>query len=97
MQFIPAFNTLIEAVAKDSRIAMPHLCIYIALFQCWNKNNFQNPVTIRRNEIMRLSKVSAKTTYHKCIKELQSAGYIRYEPSYKPEGSRVHLLNIINA
>ncbi len=91
MQFIRAFNALIEVVAIDSRLsyATSLQLYYIALLQCWNKNNFRNPVTIKRTEIMRLSKVNAKTTYHKCIKELQNAGYIRYEPSYKPEGSLV--------
>jgi hypothetical protein len=73
---------------------MSHFCIYIALFQRWNKNNFQNPVRIRRKEIMRLSKVNAKTTYHKCIKELHDAGYIRYSPSYKPQGSLVCILSV---
>ena len=93
MEFIPALDTFIEILVKDNRVAMPHLCIYIALFQLWNKNNFQNPIKIRRMEIMRLSKVNSKTTYHKCIKQLHYAGYIRYEPSYKPEGSLVYILN----
>ena len=94
MQCIPVLSIFIEAIAKDERIARSHLCVYIALFQCWNKNNFENPFTIRRIEIMRLSKVNAKTTYHKCIKELQDAGYIKYEPSFKPEGSLVCILDV---
>lgn len=91
---MPALNTFFEKITRDERLNATHLCVYLALFQCWSKNNFQNPVSIRRAEIMRLSKVSAKTTYHKCMKNLHAAGYIKYEPSYKPEGSMVHVLTV---
>jgi hypothetical protein len=34
-------------------------------------------------------------TYHKCLKNLHSLGYINYEPSYNPfKGSHVYLLNL---
>jgi hypothetical protein len=43
---------------------------------------------------MRISKISSKATYHKCLKNLHSLGYINYEPSYNPfKGSHVYLLN----
>lgn len=85
------FNKFFEMAAKDDRLSLTDLCIYLALFLCWNKNHFHNPVRVKRIEIMQLAKVNAKTTYHKCIKQLQACGYIRYEPSYKPEGSLVYL------
>ncbi len=91
MDFIPALNDFFTAASGDKRLSTTHLCIYIALFQYWNKNHFQNPVRIKRIEIMRLSKIKAKTTYHKCIKELHAAGYIKYEPSYEPAGSIVYI------
>jgi len=44
--------------------------------------------------MMRLSKIAALGTYHKCIKQLQEFGYIVYEPSFNPyKGSLVHLYN----
>jgi hypothetical protein len=94
MDSVPTLNDFFAAASNDKRLSLTHLCIYIALFQCWNKNHFQNPVNIKRSEIMRLSKVNAKTTYHKCIKELQLAGYIKYEPSFHPQGSFVYMLNL---
>jgi hypothetical protein len=94
MNFIPALNNFFDVACKDNHFNMAHLCIYIALFQCWNKNHFVNPVKIKRIEIMRLSKVNAKTTYHKCIKDLQLAGYIKYEPSFHPRGSSVYMLKL---
>ena len=47
--------------------------------------------------MMRLSKISALGTYHKCIKELQNFGYIEYIPSFNPyKGSLVNLYNFEN-
>ncbi len=44
---------------------------------------------------MRISKISSKATYHKCLKNLHALGYINYEPSYNPfKGSQVFLLNL---
>lgn len=43
---------------------------------------------------MRISKISSKATYHKCLKNLHSLGYLNYEPSYNPfKGSHVYLFN----
>ena len=43
---------------------------------------------------MRISKISSKATYHKCMRELNDKGYIKYEPSYNPfKGSMVILFN----
>jgi hypothetical protein len=43
---------------------------------------------------MRISKISSKATYHKCLKALHAQGYIKYEPSYNPfKGSHVFLFN----
>jgi hypothetical protein len=40
---------------------------------------------------MAFSKVASIATYHKCIKELDEYGYIRYQPSYHPKlGSQVY-------
>ena len=53
----------------------------MALFQYWNYNRFQNPFPVYRENIMNLSKIGSKNTYHKCIKELHEARYIYYHPS----------------
>src|SRR5690606_22282479 len=71
-----------------------HISLYIALFQFWNFNRFKNPISISRDEIMRISKIASKATYHKCLKNLHSLGYIDYQPSYNPfKGSQVFMLN----
>jgi len=67
----------------------------MAVFQFWNAERFRNPVPISRQELMRISKISAKATYHKCIKDLHNFGYIQYLPSYNPfKGSLVYLFDL---
>jgi hypothetical protein len=44
--------------------------------------------------MMKASKIKAKATYHKVIKELNDFGYIVYNPSYDPfKGSSIHMIN----
>jgi hypothetical protein len=43
---------------------------------------------------MRISKISSKATYHKCLRNLHDLGYINYQPSYNPfKGSHVVMFN----
>jgi hypothetical protein len=81
-------------VANDKTLNPTHVSLYMSLFQFWNCNRFKNPISISRDEVMRISKISSKATYHKCLKNLHALGYINYEPSHNPfKGSHVYLLN----
>ena len=94
MNYIKHLTGFFEKVAKDKLINATHVSLYMALFQFWNCNRFKNPISISRDEVMRISKISAKATYHKCLKALHANGYINYEPSYNPfRGSHVFMLN----
>ncbi|WP_348825517.1 transcriptional regulator [Flavobacterium aestuarii] len=94
MNYIKHLTGFFEKVAIDKTLNPTHVSLYIALFQFWNCNRFKNPISISRDEVMRISKISSKATYHKCLKNLHSLGYINYEPSYNPfKGSHVYLFN----
>jgi hypothetical protein len=94
MNYIKHLTGFFEKVIADKSLNPTHISLYIALFQFWNCNRFKNPISISRDEVMRISKISSKVTYHKCLKELHSSGYIKYEPSYNPfKGSHVFLFN----
>ena len=94
MNYIKHLTGFFEKVAIDKTLNPTHVSLYIALFQFWNCNRFKNPISINRDEVMRISKISSKATYHKCLKNLHSLGYINYEPSYNPfKGSHVFLFN----
>ena len=94
MNYIKHLTGFFEKVATDRNLNPTHVSLYMSLFQFWNCNRFKNPISISRDEIMRISKISSKATYHKCLKALHSQGYIKYEPSYNPfKGSHVFLFN----
>lgn len=94
MNYIKHLTGFFEKVAVDKTLNPTHVSLYVALFQFWNCNRFKNPISISRDEVMRISKISSKATYHKCLKNLHSLGYINYEPSYNPfKGSHVYLFN----
>lgn len=83
------------AIKDDNRIGACHISLYMALFQLYNLNRFCNPVRISRSSVMDLAKIGGFATYHKCIKDLNAYGYIRYLPSYHPGiKSEVYLRNL---
>jgi hypothetical protein len=95
MNYILQLSGFFQKVAADNRLNPTHVSLYMAIFQYWNAERFQNPVSISRQELMRISKISAKATYHKCIKDLHTFGYIQYLPSFNPfKGSLVYLFDM---
>lgn len=94
MNYIRHLAGFFDRVAADDRLNPTHISMYVSLFQFWNASRFKNPISISRGELMRVSKISAKATYHKCMKELNDFGYLKYKPSYNPfKGSLVYLFN----
>ena len=84
-------------MADDERLSPFHISLYFTLFQFWNLNRFKNPISIARQETMRLSKIGSVNTYIKCIKELDKWNYLKYIPSHNPmKGSLVNLYNFNN-
>lgn len=82
MNYIKHLKGFYEKVVKDSTFNPSYISLYIALFKFWNFNRFRNPISISRDEVMRISRINSKATYHKCIKNLHSLGYIDYQSSY---------------
>ncbi|WP_423147788.1 hypothetical protein [Rubrolithibacter danxiaensis] len=92
MAALKPLSDFFSAIAKDPRISITHIGIYAALLQYWQEHDFENPVYAFSHEIMRIAKISASTTYHKCIRDLSDFGYIKYVPSFKRnQGSRLYL------
>ncbi len=76
----------------DDRLNPTHVSLYIALFTLWNLNRFENPISINRKEVMTISKIGSKHTYHKCLKELDEFGFFKYRPSHNPlKGSLIDM------
>jgi hypothetical protein len=77
---------------NDKRVLPSHISLYLALFWNWKQHNFSAPFPVYRKDLMNLAHINSIATYHKCIKELSSFGYIGYMPSYNyHQGSLVYL------
>jgi hypothetical protein len=86
-----AYNKWVKRMGKDKRILATHVSLLTALFVCWQRSGFISPFAITRKTLMGFSKIASIATYHKCIRELDKYGYIRYQPSYDPvRGSLVY-------
>jgi hypothetical protein len=85
------YAAFINSMSNDERITATHLSLLSALFVCWQINGGVKPFQVCRRKLMFLSKIASTATYHKCIKQLHSYGYIRYQSSYHPvKGSLVY-------
>jgi hypothetical protein len=92
VNYISQLTAVITKFAEDERLNTAHVSLYLALFQFWNLNRFENPISLNRSEVMRVSKIGSKTTYHRCITELSEWGYLEYIPSKNPiKGSTINM------
>ncbi len=93
--YIAQLTNFFSAAEQDSRLRTSHIGLYMVLFELLNTNQFKNPIAFTRREIMRASKISSISTYHRIIKDLNRFGYIKYIPSFHPaKASSAYLLNL---
>ena len=88
---LEGYSKMIRRMGNDTRLLATHISLCTALFACWQKNEFISPFPVSRKRLMAFSRIASVATYHKCIKELDEYGYIRYQPSFNPKtGSLVY-------
>ncbi len=93
VNYIKHLNAVFGQFSKDSRLNPTHISLYLAFFQVWNYNRFKDSFHVNRDDIMKLSKIGSKSTYHRCTKELHNYKYLIYEPSHNPfKGSIIKML-----
>ncbi|HEY9002070.1 MAG TPA: hypothetical protein VIM89_12005 [Mucilaginibacter sp.] len=68
------------------------ILVYARLFLSHGSETiFKTHFLFRGSVLMDYSRIASKATYHKCIRDLDGYGYIRYQPSYHPKkGSLVY-------
>ena len=77
---------------EDPCIGPSHISLFAAILYIFEKQECVSPVSVYSRDLMKLAKISACSTYHRCIKDLASAGCLRYIPSFNPVlGSLVFL------
>ncbi|TKK71450.1 hypothetical protein FC093_00010 [Ilyomonas limi] len=84
-EVLTPIDSFYESVKKDAIISATHISLYFALYYQWQLNHCISPFEIKRDNIMKLAKISSRKTFNKCMHVLHETGYIRYIPSYNPE------------
>ena len=94
MESVKPLTDFFSAIEKDGRIGTAHIALYAALLQFRSAKGFANPVEVFRRELAPTAKISSACTYHKCLRELDEYGYLRYEPSFKKtRASRIYFFD----
>lgn len=78
MNYIIHLNAFLNMAAKEKWIGVYHYALYMTLFHIWNKTGFSKTFTVKRNDGMKAAKISSKTTYYRCLKELEAAKLLKY-------------------
>lgn len=86
-------TTFLEKAIPNNKITGNQISLYLALWYAWTHNNHINPISISREEIMRISKIQSTATYHKALKALHNNGFITYLPSFNPYKSSQVTIN----
>lgn len=91
MEQLKPLSDFFTAIEQDGRISITHIGIYAALLEYLAQMGYNNPIVAFSYDIMKIAKISSAMTYHKCVKDLNAYGYIRYEPSFnKNKGSKIY-------
>ena len=92
MNYIKLLNAAFEKFYFDDRLNPTHISLYMALFQEWNSSRFADELYVNRRDLMRCAKIGSKSTYHRCITDLDSWLYLSYFPSNNPfKGSKIKM------
>jgi hypothetical protein len=93
----PLLTRFLVAAMEDPRITVVHISLYLALWHQWYEQGSRDPLQVFSWEVMPWCKISGTATYHRCIRELDTYGYIHYVPSYNHHrGSRIYITALRN-
>ena len=92
MNYIKLLNAAFKKFFFDDRLNPTHISLYMALFQEWNSSRFADEFFVNRRDLMRCAKIGSKSTYHRCVTDLDSWNYLSYFPSNNPyKGSKIKM------
>lgn len=92
MNYIRHLSAFYAKATIDDRLNPTHISLYHALFQFWNMNRFENPISVTRTQVVKFSKIGSHHTLYKCLYDLHHWGYIEYLPTHNPlKGSLVNM------
>ncbi|MCL8008317.1 hypothetical protein M8845_12875 [Gelidibacter japonicus] len=92
MNYIKLLNAAFERFYLDERLKPTHISLYMALFQEWNCHRFAEEFSVNRRDLMTVSKIGSKSSYHRCLRDLDDWKYLSYFPSNSPyKGSKIKM------
>ncbi|MDT0691840.1 hypothetical protein RM549_18755 [Salegentibacter sp. F188] len=92
MNYIKLLNAAFSTFFFDDRLNPTHISLYMALFQEWNSSRFADEFFVNRRDLMRCAKIGSKSTYHRCVTDLDTWNYLTYFPSNNPyKGSKIKM------
>ncbi|SFJ37108.1 hypothetical protein [Myroides guanonis] len=98
MNYIIHLNQFLKKVEESEAVCPTHISLYLALFHLWNHHYFQSPIAAVHIELIHVNKISSKTTFHKCIKDLVAWMWTKYTPSTSIyRGNSFRLLSFSNS
>lgn len=80
MNYIIHLNSFFERADNQDWLTPHHQSLYLTLFRIWNQTMFRQTFTIYRDQVMDKAKIGSKSTYYRCLRELENAGYFKYHP-----------------
>ncbi len=84
-----------ERVKQDKNLHSSHISLYMAIIRLWMAQASGDQITVSRQQLMELSKIGAKATYHRCITYLCDIQLIKYYPTYDSfVGTKITLLEL---
>ena len=95
MEIASVITTFIKSAEKDPRLSPSHISVFIALVFQWERIGQMGSFKVFSYDIMPMAKLSSRSTYFKCIGDLNDAGYLKYQPSkYKHEASSIEFIGL---
>lgn len=86
-------SSFYDLAIADNRIGPVHIALYFALLAESGASGLSLIMPVREL-LMARAKISSTVTYHRCLRELSSYGYIAYRPSFASGRTRVELVEL---
>lgn len=70
--------SVLERISQEYRLGPVHIALLFSLHFLYHKKAHPEPFYVHQKEAMVLAKISSRTTYLKCMKDLHVCGYLSY-------------------
>lgn len=91
------FQIIFEQMSCDARLSALHVALYHSVLRCWKKAKGASECKVNDIALREASKIHSTSVYHRCLKELEEWGYLRYFPSQLPGLDSMVILTGISA